>query len=351
MASIARSLTNDFLRFLFPQAYGDRWMPPSRLELILNTPMQYLITLGYRLFNWLHVPRPSGEQYPITVVAISDTHTLRCHVPDGDLLIHAGDLSNTGTPLELQHQIDWLHRLPHRHKVAIAGNHDTWLDPLSRRTLGADADGRLDWKSINYLEHDRIRASFPVPSADRDPDAGRTSYFDKHPPVRKLVLYGAPQTPRCGGPEHAFQYGPLMDGWTGTVPDATEILVTHAPPQHHLDLGLGCSFLLRELWRVKPKLHVFGHVHGGAGREVLRWDNVQRVYERAMGRAVPRGMLWQLSSAGLWYDVAALVWYGAWGMVWERLWGGVYQETILVNASAMKQGTNMLSNAVQVVVL
>ena len=351
MASIARSPTTDILLFLFPQAYGDRWTPPSSLELILNTPLQYLITLGYRLFNSLHVCRQDREPFPITVVCISDTHTLRCHVPDGDLLIHAGDLSNRGTPLELQHQIDWLQRLPHRHKVAIAGNHDTWLDPLSRRTLGINPDWFLNWKSLKYLEHDWIRAPFPAPGADRDPDAGRASHFDNHPQQRDFILYGAPQIPRCGGPEHAFQYGPLMDGWTGTIPEETEILITHTPPQYHLDLGLGCSYLLRELWRIKPKLHVFGHVHGGAGREVVRWDNVQRVYERAMGRAVSRGILRQLSSLGLWYDAAALLWYGVWGIVWERLWGGVYQETILVNASVMRQGTNMLSNPPQVVVL
>jgi hypothetical protein len=83
---------------------------------------------------------------------------------------------------------------------------------------------------------------------------------------------------------------------------------------------------------------------------VLRWDNAQRVYERAMSRT-PRGLLRQLISVKLWLDAAALVWFGVWGVVWERLWGGVYQETILVNAAAMHQGTNMLSNPAQVVVL
>jgi hypothetical protein len=343
----------DILQFLFPQACTDQWTPPSRLELILNTPLQYLITLGYRFFNSIHVSRQSRGPFPVTVVCISDTHTLRCHVPDGDLLIHAGDLTNRGTPPELQTQIDWLHRLPHRHKVAIAGNHDCWLDPLSRRSLAADPAWQhqhLDWRSVHYLQHNQTVAPFATPGSNRDPDAGRTSYFESHPPRRELVVYGAPQVPRCGGDDHAFQYPPDMDGWSGTVPDNTQVLITHTPPRHHLDLGLGCPFLLAELWRVKPKLHVFGHVHGGAGREVLRWDNAQRVYERAMSRT-PRGLLRQLISVKLWFDAAALVWFGVWGVVWERLWGGVYQETILVNAAAMHQGTNMLSNPAQVVVL
>jgi hypothetical protein len=349
MASITRRLT-DILPLIFPQSYADQWTPPSPLELALTRPLQYLITTAYHAFNGIHkASRPA--EHPITVVCISDTHSLRCNVPDGDLLIHAGDITKSGTPEELQAQIDWLNSLPHTHKVAIAGNHDTWLDPSSRRTLPGKPRAFIDWGSVQYLEHDSASLVFPAPGADRDP-AGDTKRRFATPPrrPRSLALYGAPQIPRCGGDDHAFQYGPLLDAWTGTVPERTQVLITHAPPKYHLDLSLGCSYLLREAWRVRPRLHVFGHVHGGAGRETVRWDDVQRVYERAMGRAVGRGIR-QLGSLVLWYDLGALAWHGVWGIVWERLWGGRYPETVLVNAATMRQDTNRLGNPPQVVVL
>lgn len=61
------------------------------------------------------------------------------------------------------------------------------------------------------------------------------------------------------------------------------MLVTHGPPFGHLDLlRWGCRDLLRTLWRVRPRLHVFGHVHEGAGMELLSFDGLQRVYEQSV---------------------------------------------------------------------
>ena len=53
------------------------------------------------------LPPPGAK--PIRVVCISDTHTLKWHnVPDGDLLIHAGDLADDGSVREIQAAVDWL---------------------------------------------------------------------------------------------------------------------------------------------------------------------------------------------------------------------------------------------------
>ena len=63
---------------------------------------------------------------PIKIVIISDTHN--CHnalnIPDGDILIHAGDMTEYGTRAEIQEFDEWLGTLPHRHKLVIAGNHE-----------------------------------------------------------------------------------------------------------------------------------------------------------------------------------------------------------------------------------
>jgi hypothetical protein len=55
------------------------------------------------------------------------------------------------------------------------------------------------------------------------------------------------------------------DALYDTVPQGTNILITHGPPLGILDDGQGCSALRRAVIRVKPRLHCFGHVHTGYG--------------------------------------------------------------------------------------
>jgi hypothetical protein len=95
----------------------------------------------------------------ITLVCIFDTHnSTPSGIPDGGILLHAGDLTNKGTFAELQAQLDWINTLPHPHKVVIGGNHDRILDEefVSKhpnRSEPGDSDRRyqLDWGSITYL--------------------------------------------------------------------------------------------------------------------------------------------------------------------------------------------------------
>ncbi len=60
------------------------------------------------------------------IVALSDTHNRHdaIRVPDGDVLVHAGDITGRGRLRELEAFSGWWKGLPHRHKVIIAGNHD-----------------------------------------------------------------------------------------------------------------------------------------------------------------------------------------------------------------------------------
>src|ERR1700712_2486504 len=97
--------------------------PPTYRELLLHAPIQFLITSLYKLTNRLRSSPRTGAP-SIRIVCISATHTHTYTIPDGDVLIHAGDLTNAGNIAELQAQIDWLASLPHRYKIAIAGNHD-----------------------------------------------------------------------------------------------------------------------------------------------------------------------------------------------------------------------------------
>ena len=55
------------------------------------------------------------------IVCISDTHSMhrQIQVPDGDLLIHAGDSLGVGTLDELEDLDQWFSELPHTNKILI----------------------------------------------------------------------------------------------------------------------------------------------------------------------------------------------------------------------------------------
>ena len=92
-------------------------------ERILNSPFEALVNATYQLrASSLH-----RNPNTIKVVCISDTHSTKPTVPHGHVLIHAGDLSVSGSSQEIQIQIDWLKSLSHAPKIFIAGNHDISL--------------------------------------------------------------------------------------------------------------------------------------------------------------------------------------------------------------------------------
>ena len=101
--------------------------PPTLVDMILDSPVKAFISALYSFFLALRGrPFHAPASYPIRVVCLSDTHDqVPSEVPDGDLLIHAGDLTNPGTAASIQKQLDWLASLPHPHKIVVAGNHDS----------------------------------------------------------------------------------------------------------------------------------------------------------------------------------------------------------------------------------
>jgi len=307
--------------------------PPSVPYRILNSPLKFVAhTLNTILLllrgSAVRKPSPSSA---IRVVCISDTHTHKpMALPPGDVLVHAGDLSNDGTVVEIQDQLDWLSSLPYQHKIIICGNHDSFFDPRSRRK--EDLGRNLDWGELHYLQHSSLKLKFPNKES------------------RQLCFFGAPQIPQCGGEDFAFQYRRTDDAWSGTIPPETDVLITHTPPRHHLDLptGMGCEFLLREIWKIKPSLHIFGHVHAGYGREEVGWDETQRIFEKLCARR-ERGVLLDLVAVSSWIDLMKLILYGAMGILWIRVWGGDGGATIMINSALMYGSTGRLGNPPQVV--
>ena len=159
-----------------------KYDPPTILDRILDSPLRTLVTLIYSIVLFLRGPpfKPPRNKPPVKIVCVSDTHSNITSVPSGDVLIHAGDMTNSGTVQDIQTQIDWLTSLPHREKIIIAGNHDYYFDPKVRSA--EDKGKKLNFKGIHYLENKSVTLKFKG--------------------GRKLVFYGAPNIPYIGS-EHA----------------------------------------------------------------------------------------------------------------------------------------------------
>lgn len=178
------------------------------------------------------------------VVCISDTHgiTFPSDLPDGDVLIHAGDLSLSGQPHEIQQTLAWLRRFPHKYKIFIGGNHDNAL---------------AEFGCLFFEEQMR-------PYKDRTPLIYLCGSKTK---VDDLVFFGSAALPfnsiyRAGA--RAF----MLDGTTSrhwNYAPVCDVLITHGPPRGVLDGGYGDPILENHVRMIKPKLHVFGHVHSSHG--------------------------------------------------------------------------------------
>ena len=70
---------------------------PSELAKFKMNPTLYL---SHVLYSWRRVV-PYEPLTPVTMICISDTHNAQVPVPAGDVLIHAGDLTQSGTMKEL----------------------------------------------------------------------------------------------------------------------------------------------------------------------------------------------------------------------------------------------------------
>lgn len=176
----------------------------------------------------------------LTLVLISDTHMYHdAHpVPAGDLLIHAGDLTHMGLPEQIAVCDAFFARQRHAHKIVIAGNHDFLFERRPR-----EAQALI--KHATYLE-----------------DSGTVA--------AGLRVWGSPWQPWFY--DWAFNLrteAERAEKWA-RMPDGIDVLVTHSPPYGIGDLcdngqRPGCKALLRRVLEVKPRLHVFGHIHEDRG--------------------------------------------------------------------------------------
>ncbi|MCC6553016.1 MAG: metallophosphatase domain-containing protein [Polyangiaceae bacterium] len=179
------------------------------------------------------------------IVAVADTHLFHDELvlPAGDVLVHAGDLCRGGTLDELARATSWIRTLPHRDKIVVAGNHD-WAfvhaPAEARRLLG---------EGVVYLE-----------------DSGAT--------VGGLRFWGSPWQPEFNDWAFNLPRGAPLAGRWAAIPPGIDVLITHGPPDGIGDASStggrsGCEALRARVREVRPRLHLFGHIHedGGLWRE------------------------------------------------------------------------------------
>ncbi len=180
------------------------------------------------------------------LVCISDTHGdhVGLALPEGDVLIHAGDLSAHGRREETHEFMKWLGSRGFAKTLCIAGNHDTFMEqePAQTKQFAEDHgvelmnDSGIQWRGVNF--------------------------------------WGSPITPRFFDWSFMRDPGePIKAHWR-LIPEATDVLITHGPPLGIMDQVLrpngegehtGCPDLAERVRAVAPKAHIFGHIHEGRG--------------------------------------------------------------------------------------
>jgi predicted phosphodiesterase len=193
------------------------------------------------------------------IVAISDTHAKhkKVQVPECDVLIHAGDWSPVGQPHAIEQFFTWLAKQPAKHIVTVCGNHDFWPQESPMEFKRRVLDGGPD--NIHYLQAGSL-------------------IFDAAVVIDDVKFWGSPWTPWFH--DWAFNF-PRKDPFLKTAVEHwelihkdTDVLITHGPPLNILDKTeegryVGCPALRDAIKEIKPKIHIFGHIHEAYGGQVI----------------------------------------------------------------------------------
>lgn len=182
----------------------------------------------------------------IKIWLISDTHGnhSQLNIPNVDITIHAGDSTNykgVANYREAENFYAWYNDLEIKTKILIAGNHDY--------SLYTKAHDLNLYNGITYLE-------------------------ETHYKFQKNIIYGTPYTPAFNS-WYFMTTGEQEIEHVKRIPPC-DILITHGPPKFILDSVItitneyrhvGSINLYQRVNKLKPKLHIFGHIHNSVGNK------------------------------------------------------------------------------------
>lgn len=190
------------------------------------------------------------------IVCISDTHCKlnKIIVPEGEVLIHAGDLCSRGSRIEAEAEIKLLSKIAKNFDAHffVPGNHDI------------------------IFEHDTIHMKAFCQSE------GVNMLLHETATYKKFNIFGSPYTPEFFNWAFNVPRGEELYKKWQDIPLNTNILITHGPPSDMLDripdsyfnpltnsrLNVGCEDLKNRISELKElKLHVFGHIHNSYGQK------------------------------------------------------------------------------------
>lgn len=176
-------------------------------------------------------------------VAIADTHC-RHHnlkLPKGDVLLHAGDICYKGEKEEVVDFLKWFGKQYFEYKIFIAGNHDFYFERKSLQQINAMLPPTVFYLNDSGVEINGVR------------------------------IWGSPVTPWYFNWAFNRKRGPAILKHWQQIPQGTQILITHGPAFGIHDTVIngknaGCKDLLEHVQKIKPQVHICGHIHEGYGQ-------------------------------------------------------------------------------------
>lgn len=174
-------------------------------------------------------------------VAISDTHGKhQFELPEGDVILHAGDVSSRGLKAEVQRFLDWFAGLDYRYKIFIAGNHDFFFEAAAQAEIEA-----MIPEGLIYLNDSGVE-------------------------IEGIKIWGSPIQPWFYDWAFNRRRGPDIQKHWALIPEDSDIVITHGPVFGILDRTasgqvVGCEDLLQVIQRIAPKVHLCGHIHEAYG--------------------------------------------------------------------------------------
>ena len=214
-------------------------------------------------------PAWSTNQKPsdcIRIVCMSDTHGKHreVHLPPGDVLVHGGDFTKTGECGTISDLSAYFQASGFGKVICIAGNHDMTLQPLFYEK---------NWKRFHKQPFDCTQARENLNHCTYLEDASYeyTHNTGSESGRNDILFYGSPWTPVFFDWAFNRERGDNIRAQWDKIPVATDVLITHGPPLGRGDETehsgrAGCYELLDTVQAfVKPRVHIFGHIHEDAG--------------------------------------------------------------------------------------
>jgi len=190
------------------------------------------------------------------ITVISDTHNQHkwLNIPKkGDIIVHAGDVSSKGSRREIEIFLKWYGDLDYKVKILTPGNHD-WAFERNPEVCEELCDnyGVILLNDSGYKYNGVKFWGSPV-----QPKFGNWAFNRSIHSYSSNTHHGPPTYPH------------IKPHWD-KIPNDTDVLITHGPPKDVLDRTcyggtVGCPWLSQTIERVKPILHVFGHIHESRG--------------------------------------------------------------------------------------